>query len=96
MLPNGSWTGVMGYLTRREADFALYSLTLTQQRAAHIDYTPAYFSDGYGILKLKRENTGGAQTFMAPFACKWGGELGEWGFGAWPGQEGEEIQAGII
>jgi hypothetical protein len=57
----------MGHLTRNETDFALFPLTLTQERAAVIDYTPAYFSDGYGILRLKTQGMNNFKTFLAPF-----------------------------
>jgi hypothetical protein len=40
---------------------------LTQQRAAVIDYTPAYFTDGYGILKRRTEGITPIMTFLAPF-----------------------------
>eukprot|EP00879_Flechtneria_rotunda_P032579 GHRR01035810.1.p1 GENE.GHRR01035810.1~~GHRR01035810.1.p1 ORF type:complete len:153 (+),score=23.46 GHRR01035810.1:171-629(+) len=50
---NGSWSGVMGQLARHDVDFALFPLTLTQQRSQYMDYTPAYFDDGYGILVSK-------------------------------------------
>ena len=57
----------MGHLTRGDVDFALFPLTLTQHRALYIDYTPPFFSDGYGILKRKSEDTGSFDTFLKPF-----------------------------
>eukprot|EP00879_Flechtneria_rotunda_P018953 GHRR01019896.1.p1 GENE.GHRR01019896.1~~GHRR01019896.1.p1 ORF type:complete len:192 (+),score=45.65 GHRR01019896.1:171-746(+) len=64
---NGSWSGVMGQLARHDVDFALFPLTLTQQRSQYMDYTPAYFDDGYGILVKKQDNTMVSLTFLQPY-----------------------------
>jgi hypothetical protein len=66
-LPNGTWTGVMGYLTRKEVDLAAFPLSLTPIRATLIDYTPPFLTEGYAILKRKEESISDFRTFLQPF-----------------------------
>jgi hypothetical protein len=38
ILPNGSWDGIVGMLTRREVDAATANLILTPERAMALDF----------------------------------------------------------
>jgi len=70
-LPNGTWTGAMGYLTGNPnfVDLAAFPLSVTSARVPFIDYTtPPYLTEGYAILKKKEESIGTFQIFLQPFA----------------------------
>ncbi|KAI8472309.1 MAG: hypothetical protein J3K34DRAFT_519790 [Monoraphidium minutum] len=69
LLANGSWTGVMGELTRRRADLALFPLTLTRARNQYISATVAFMDTGFALLvrivKLSR-----SYSFLLPFEAR--------------------------
>lgn len=49
-LQNGSWTGIVGDVLRNEAEFGLSALSVTFERAKHVDFTRAFFVDSAAIL----------------------------------------------
>lgn len=56
----------MGQLTTRQADMALFPLTLTSQRSKAIDTTVPYLDSGYALL-VKVYKMNGAYSFLLPF-----------------------------
>ncbi|XP_050727640.1 glutamate receptor ionotropic, kainate 5-like isoform X2 [Eriocheir sinensis] len=52
-LPNGSWTGMVGMVNRKEADLALGPFGRTENRAQAVDFTPSFFFDYRCILASK-------------------------------------------
>jgi hypothetical protein len=64
-LENGSWTGMMGLLTTGKADLALFPMTLTAQRAKHIQHTQPFQDGGYGILVKTQETQTGERNVLA-------------------------------
>ncbi|XP_063859244.1 probable glutamate receptor [Scylla paramamosain] len=52
-LPNGTWTGMMGQVTRKEADIALGPFGITYNRALRVDFTESLFYDPRAILSMK-------------------------------------------
>lgn len=67
---DGTWNGMIGELTRREADMAAAPLTITSHRARVVEFTKPYMSLGLGVL-LKRTSRQFAyepmKMFLAPF-----------------------------
>ncbi|KAJ2938705.1 hypothetical protein O0L34_g12034 [Tuta absoluta] len=55
-LPNGTWDGVVGDLTRGETDLAVAALTMTAEREEVIDFVAPYFEQT-GILIVIRKPT---------------------------------------
>ncbi|KAK8407419.1 hypothetical protein O3P69_002148 [Scylla paramamosain] len=51
--PNGSWTGMVGQLVRKEADLALGPFGVTVSRAEVIDYTLSFLMGDYTLLSRK-------------------------------------------
>lgn len=39
LLPNGTWTGLIGMLTKNELDVAVSDFTITAQRVPYIDFS---------------------------------------------------------
>ncbi|XP_071526337.1 probable glutamate receptor [Panulirus ornatus] len=52
-LGNGSWTGMIGQVARKEVDIALGPFGLTEERSKVVDYTRSFFFDGRSILSAK-------------------------------------------
>ena len=46
LLPNNSWSGMMGMVVRGEADVAISAFTMTKGRLAAIDFMSPYWNDG--------------------------------------------------
>ncbi|XP_047499265.1 glutamate receptor ionotropic, kainate glr-3-like [Penaeus chinensis] len=67
-LPNGSFTGLVGMLDRREADLALGPLSISWDRYQRVDFSTFLYMDWWGILlprpRLERDFAG----FLKPFA----------------------------
>ncbi|XP_046351217.1 glutamate receptor ionotropic, kainate 2-like isoform X1 [Haliotis rufescens] len=67
---NGSWTGVVGMLERREVDMAVAALTVTQEREKVMDFVyPYYYDAGGALYKLPDEMSTKWLTLIKPF--KW-------------------------
>ncbi|KIZ00703.1 hypothetical protein MNEG_7263 [Monoraphidium neglectum] len=66
LLANGSWSGVMGELTARRADLAMFPLTLTSARSQAISATVPFLDSGYAML-VKITQQDNAYSFLLPF-----------------------------
>ncbi|BDA49267.1 Glutamate receptor 2 [Coccomyxa sp. Obi] len=69
-LDNGTWTGIMGQLQSREADFAAFPLTLVPGRPVDIDITYSYYAGGLGLLVGKGEPRNDQLLFLQPFDAR--------------------------
>ncbi|XP_055947062.1 probable glutamate receptor [Argiope bruennichi] len=67
LLPNGSWTGMIGLIERGEADIAYNCLAITEGRAKVVDFSVAYDTDQviFAIKKLGTFTT--PMSFIYPF-----------------------------
>ncbi|XP_014773477.1 glutamate receptor ionotropic, delta-1 [Octopus bimaculoides] len=63
MMVNGSFTGLVGLLERRETDMVIGPLTLTQERSQVIDYTYPYAEEGRGMLIRRPGNSSTSDLF---------------------------------
>ncbi|XP_007900303.2 glutamate receptor U1 [Callorhinchus milii] len=68
-LKNGSWVGMIGEITREEADLAVAPLTITAIREKDVTLTKPFMSIGLSILLRKEEvtPTSGLFRFLSPF-----------------------------
>ncbi|XP_077167964.1 putative glutamate receptor [Paroedura picta] len=76
--PNGSWTGMIGEIVRKEADLAVAPLTITSSREDAVDFTQPFLHTGIGILLEKDTTLDDASLFhfLAPFSKEmWAGIL---------------------
>ncbi|KAK9918578.1 hypothetical protein WJX75_005119 [Coccomyxa subellipsoidea] len=69
-LQNGTWTGIMGELQSRQADFAAFPLTLVPGRPVDIDITYSYYAGGLGLLVQKGEPRNDQLLFLQPFDAR--------------------------
>ncbi|ESO90628.1 hypothetical protein LOTGIDRAFT_123068, partial [Lottia gigantea] len=68
-LQNGTWTGMIGELVRREADIAVAPLTITQARERVVDFTKPFLNTGISIMiKKPMKSKPGVFSFMSPLA----------------------------
>ncbi|XP_046373507.1 glutamate receptor-like isoform X1 [Haliotis cracherodii] len=56
IMKNGTWNGMVGELSRHEADLAIAPLTITAARERIIDFTKPFMSLGISIMIKKPEN----------------------------------------
>lgn len=78
LAPNGSWSGMIGEVVRKEADLAVAPLTITSVREEAVDFTQPFLHTGIGILLEKEAALEGAALFhfLSPFSKEtWGGVL---------------------
>ncbi|XP_020666075.3 putative glutamate receptor [Pogona vitticeps] len=76
--PNGSWSGMIGEVVRKEADLAVAPLTITSVREDAVDFTQPFLHTGIGILLEKESALEEASLFhfLSPFSKEtWGGIL---------------------
>ncbi|XP_031550471.1 glutamate receptor 1-like isoform X2 [Actinia tenebrosa] len=68
-LPDGSWDGIIGDLTREKADLGVSTFTISPEREKAVDFTQPYFSLGYKIITKKsyRERGSNLWGFLDPF-----------------------------
>ncbi|GAQ85569.1 glutamate receptor [Klebsormidium nitens] len=67
-LVNGSWTGIIGEITKGNADIAAFPLTLSPGRTDVIDMSYPFYTGGLGMLVKKLPASGhGVTTFLQPF-----------------------------
>ena len=59
---------MIGELVNDHADLVLFPLTLTQPRAAVIDFTYSYVDGGIGLLVRPAKPTSTALGFLRPFS----------------------------
>ncbi|KAK9392088.1 putative glutamate receptor [Crotalus adamanteus] len=75
---NGSWSGMIGEIVRKEADLAVAPLTITSVREDVVDFTQPFLHTGIGILLQKEAALEGASLFhfLSPFTKEtWAGIL---------------------
>ncbi|ESP00055.1 hypothetical protein LOTGIDRAFT_112937, partial [Lottia gigantea] len=66
-LPNGSWTGMIGDLVRKQKDIAVASLTITEERERAVDFSKPFMSTGISIMiKKPDKQKPGVFSFMQP------------------------------
>ncbi|XP_055348089.1 glutamate receptor-like [Paramacrobiotus metropolitanus] len=66
---DGTWTGAVGEVLRKEADFALGDLSILSERAEVVDFTIPFISDDYVILmKQEGEKKKGMFGFLEAFS----------------------------
>ncbi|XP_076468083.1 glutamate receptor 2-like [Babylonia areolata] len=64
---NGSWTGMVGELVRKERDIAVAPLTITQDRERVVDFTKPFMNTGISIMIKKPDRQKpGVFSFMEP------------------------------
>ncbi|KAM6434858.1 putative glutamate receptor isoform 1-T3 [Liasis olivaceus] len=75
---NGSWSGMIGEVVRKEADLAVAPLTITSVREDAVDFTQPFLHTGIGILLEKEAALEEASLFhfLTPFSKEtWAGIL---------------------
>ncbi|XP_060082330.1 glutamate receptor-like [Ylistrum balloti] len=69
MLKNGTWNGMVGELTRREADLAIAPITISSARERVVDFTKPFMSLGISIMIKKPSNAKAhVFSFMDPLS----------------------------
>ncbi|XP_064638680.1 glutamate receptor-like isoform X2 [Lineus longissimus] len=69
LLENGSWTGMIGELTRHEADLVIAPLTITSKRERVVDFSKPFMNLGISIMiKKPDKQKPGVFSFLAPLA----------------------------
>ena len=74
-LPNGSWSGLVGQLERKEVDFVFAPLVKTVYREQVVDFTDFSLFSSYfvGIYKLPNIKTNAFSLYLQPFdTLVWG------------------------
>ena len=67
----GQWSGLIGEVTRGEADIAVSDLTINEQRSKVVDFTHPYMDAGMAVLvKVARRGKSNWTGFMDPFDAK--------------------------
>nr|AWJ68203.1 putative ionotropic glutamate receptor kainate-like 6 [Hirudo verbana] len=70
-MANGTWNGMVGELTRKEADVAVAPLTITSIRERVIDFSKPFMNLGISIMIKKPEKQKpGVFSFMDPLSYK--------------------------
>lgn len=70
-LPNNTWDGMIGELTRREASIAIAPLTITSQREEVVDFSKPFMNIGISIMIKKPEKQKpGVFSFMEPLSLE--------------------------
>ncbi|MPC15309.1 putative glutamate receptor [Portunus trituberculatus] len=76
-LPNGSWTGMVGMVSRQEADLALGPFGQTESRTQAVDFTPSFFFDHRCLMGSKSVPEIDAWSFLYVLApTLWAGLVG--------------------
>ncbi|KAI1713423.1 ligand-gated ion channel domain-containing protein [Ditylenchus destructor] len=69
--PDGSWDGAVGYLLRGEADMAVASLTINQDRERVVDFSKPYMTTGISIMIKKPDKQEfSVFSFMQPLSSE--------------------------
>ncbi|KAA0201794.1 Ionotropic receptor 185 [Hyalella azteca] len=67
-LPNGSWTGMIGMVERREVHFAIGEITITGEREAVIDFTRFHYCESMTIVSKARVTASPVFAVLSPFS----------------------------
>ncbi|XP_069128791.1 glutamate receptor 4-like [Argopecten irradians] len=66
---NGSWTGMIGEIVRRDAHLAVAPLTITKEREADVDFTKPFMKTGISIMiKRPDKQKPGVFSFKEPLS----------------------------
>ncbi|XP_069995052.1 glutamate receptor ionotropic, delta-2-like [Penaeus vannamei] len=65
--PDGSATGMLGMVARRDVEFAISEITITESRETVIDFTSPYFLESTTVLTPAPKEVGRAGAVFAPF-----------------------------
>ena len=66
----GRWSGLVGEVSRGEADMAVSDLTINEQRSKVVDFTHPYMDAGMAVMvKVSRRDKNNWTGFMDPFAA---------------------------
>ncbi|XP_033744251.1 glutamate receptor 3-like [Pecten maximus] len=66
---NGSWTGMIGEIVRRDADLAVAPLTITKEREEDVDFTKPFMKTGISIMiKRPDKQKPGVFSFKEPLS----------------------------
>ncbi|XP_028404763.1 glutamate receptor ionotropic, NMDA 1-like [Dendronephthya gigantea] len=66
----GQWSGLIGEVSRGEADMAVSDLTISEQRSKVVDFTHPYMDASMAIMvKVSRRERNNWTDFMDPFAA---------------------------
>ncbi|XP_071548115.1 glutamate receptor-like [Panulirus ornatus] len=68
--PNGSWTGLLGMLQRKEVEVAFGPFVVTPQRETVCDFSYPIFADDFAILMVRPTLQSNISGFLKPFAMK--------------------------
>ncbi|CAG0917713.1 unnamed protein product [Notodromas monacha] len=63
---NGSWSGIVGAVQRKEVDFVMTSLAISEDRAEQLDFAPPYEYSGFHWIQGRPKRT--LSIFTAIFA----------------------------
>ncbi|GBO34201.1 hypothetical protein AVEN_238446-1 [Araneus ventricosus] len=67
ILPNGSWTGIIGNIQKGAADIADSYLGITEQRATVVDFSTVYLTDDITFAIKKPVPVPKSLAFVCPF-----------------------------
>ncbi|XP_068246676.1 glutamate receptor ionotropic, delta-2-like [Palaemon carinicauda] len=67
-LPNGTITGMIGMVARREADFAVCFISVTRDRVAVVDFTYSYYRSVIAIFSRAPRQRNRALAILSPFS----------------------------
>ncbi|XP_022243782.1 glutamate receptor ionotropic, delta-1-like [Limulus polyphemus] len=75
-LSNKSWTGMIGMVHRKEADIAIDSIVITEEREEAVDFTSPYVYDSVRFVTSAPKNKDRALAIIKPFSWQvWLGVL---------------------
>ncbi|XP_042237196.1 probable glutamate receptor [Homarus americanus] len=66
-LPNGTWSGMVGQVSRQEVDIALGPFGISEARFKVVDYTSSFYYDDRSILAMKGLPEVDPWGFLYPF-----------------------------
>ncbi|XP_063850969.1 glutamate receptor ionotropic, delta-1-like [Scylla paramamosain] len=67
LLPNGSWTGIMGLLQRQEMDCSGTLFTPTPERIATLDFSEAIYLDEMNVMYARPGVSPDVAGFIKPY-----------------------------
>ncbi|XP_042206175.1 probable glutamate receptor, partial [Homarus americanus] len=68
--PDGSWTGLLGMLQRKDVEFAVGPFGVTPQRETVCDFSHPFFSENNAILMIRPTLQSDMSGFLKPFAME--------------------------
>ncbi|XP_066981434.1 uncharacterized protein [Macrobrachium rosenbergii] len=69
-LPNGSVTGMIGMVARREADFAICAISLSALRKTVVDFPYPYFRSPLGLFSRAPKEKSRVLAILSPFTAQ--------------------------